>query len=41
MKTINQDIKEENFRPVYLLYGEEDFLRRAYEEPAERSDRRG
>ena len=21
MKTINQDIKEENFRPVYLLYG--------------------
>ena len=30
MKTINQDIKEENFRPVYLLYGEEDFLRRAY-----------
>ncbi len=30
MKTIQQDMKEENFRSVYLIYGEESFLRRSY-----------
>lgn len=30
MQTINADIKSQSFRPVYLLYGEEAFLRRTY-----------
>jgi DNA polymerase-3 subunit delta len=30
MQTLNQDIKEHNFRPVYLLYGEETFLKNSY-----------
>ena len=30
MQTINGDIKSQSFRPVYLLYGEEAFLRRSY-----------
>lgn len=29
MQTIRQDIKEKNFRPVYLIYGEEAFLRKS------------
>ncbi len=30
MQTLNQDIKEKNFRSVYLLYGEETFLKSSY-----------
>lgn len=30
MQTLNQDIKERSFRPVYLLYGEETFLVNSY-----------
>ena len=30
MKTLNEDIKSGSFKPVYLLYGEERFLRRSY-----------
>ncbi len=30
MKYINEDIKSENFKPVYLLYGEERYLRNQY-----------
>lgn len=30
MQTINQDIKSGTFKPVYLLYGEEAFLKKSY-----------
>lgn len=30
MQTLNQDLKEGSFRPVYLLYGEETFLVNSY-----------
>lgn len=30
MRTLNQDIKDNNFKPVYLLYGEEAFLKNSY-----------
>lgn len=30
MQTINQDIKNGTFKPVYLLYGEEAFLKKSY-----------
>ncbi|MDR1765748.1 MAG: DNA polymerase III subunit delta [Lachnospiraceae bacterium] len=30
MKTLNEDIKNRKFKPAYLLYGEEDFLKRSY-----------
>lgn len=30
MQTLNQDIKEKKFKRVYLLYGEESFLKRSY-----------
>lgn len=30
MQTLNQDIKDGVFRPVYLLYGEEAFLKKSY-----------
>lgn len=30
MQTINQDIKNGTFKPFYLLYGEEAFLKRSY-----------
>lgn len=30
VQTLNQDIKEQNFKPVYLLYGEEAFLKKSY-----------
>lgn len=30
MRVINQDIKEHSFKPVYLLYGEETFLKNSY-----------
>lgn len=30
MQTLNQDIKERSFRPVYLLFGEEAFLKKSY-----------
>lgn len=32
MRQINQDIKQNTFRQVYLLYGEERYLRRQYRE---------
>lgn len=32
MKQINEDIKQGNFKQVYLLYGEERYLRRQYRE---------
>lgn len=31
MKQIQQDVKQKTFRKVYLLYGEERYLRRAYQ----------
>lgn len=30
MQVINQDIKKHSFKPVYLLYGEETFLKNSY-----------
>lgn len=30
MQTLNQDIKERAFKPVYLLFGEEAFLKKSY-----------
>ena len=30
MQVLNQDIKEHTFKPVYLLFGEEVFLRNTY-----------
>ena len=30
MKQLNEDIKSGNFKQVYLLYGEERYLRRQY-----------
>jgi DNA polymerase-3 subunit delta len=30
MQTLNQDIKNNSFKPVYLLYGEEAFLKNSY-----------
>lgn len=30
MQTLNQDIKNGTFRPVYLLYGEEQYLKQSY-----------
>ena len=30
MQTINEDIKAGQFKPVYLLYGEEAFLKQSY-----------
>lgn len=30
MQTLNQDIKDRNFKRVYLLYGEEAFLKKSY-----------
>jgi DNA polymerase-3 subunit delta len=30
MQTINEDIKNGTFKPVYLLYGEEAFLKQSY-----------
>ena len=30
MKTLNEDIKTGNFKPVYLLYGDEDYLKLQY-----------
>ena len=30
MKVLNQDIKERQFKPVYLLWGEEAFLKKSY-----------
>ena len=30
MQTLNQDIKTHNFKPVYLIFGEETFLRSSY-----------
>lgn len=32
MRQINEDIKQENFKQAYLLYGEERYLRRQYRE---------
>jgi len=30
MQRINEDIKTENFQQIYLLYGEERYLRKQY-----------
>lgn len=30
MQTLNEDIKTKQFKPVYLIYGEEDFLKQSY-----------
>ena len=32
MKTLNEDIKTGNFKPVYLLYGEEAYLKKQYKD---------
>ena len=29
MQTLNQDIKDRTFKPVYLLFGEEAFLKKS------------
>ena len=30
MQTLNKDLKEQNFKRTYLLFGEEDFLKKSY-----------
>ena len=30
MKSIEEDIRNRDFQPVYLLYGEESYLKRQY-----------
>lgn len=30
MQTLNQDIKDRTFKPIYLLFGEEEFLKKSY-----------
>ena len=30
MQTLNEDLKSGNFRTVYLLFGEEGFLKKSY-----------
>ena len=30
MQTLNQDIRDRNFKRVYLLFGEEGFLKKSY-----------
>ena len=30
MQILNQDIKDRSFKPAYLLYGEEEFLKNSY-----------
>ena len=30
MKQLKEDLKNQTFHPVYLLYGEEDYLKRMY-----------
>ena len=30
MRQLNEDIRQQNFRQVYLLYGQERYLRRQY-----------
>ena len=30
MQTLNQDIKDHSFKPVYLLFGEEAFLKKSF-----------
>ena len=30
MKDLQKDIQTENWKPVYLLFGEEDYLRQQY-----------
>jgi len=37
MKQINEDIKQGNFKSIYLLYGEERYLRRQYRERLQRA----
>jgi len=32
VKSLNEDIKNNDFKPIYLLYGEEAFLKRQYKE---------
>ncbi len=34
MQTINEDIKNGTFRRVYLLYGDEDYLKLQYKNKA-------
>ena len=33
MQTLNQDIKNNDFKKVYLLFGEEAFLKKSYKKP--------
>ena len=37
MRQINEDIRQQNFRQFYLLYGEERYLRRQYREKLQRA----
>lgn len=32
MKTVNQDIKDRKFKRIYLLFGEEDYLKKSYKD---------
>lgn len=32
MRTINEDIESGNLKPVYLLFGEEEYLKKQYKE---------
>lgn len=32
MQGLNQDLKEKRFAPMYLLYGEESYLKKQYKE---------
>lgn len=37
MKNLKEDIKNKNFKKVYLLYGEEDYLKKYYEKEIKKS----
>ena len=32
MKSLNEDMKNGNYKQIYLLYGEEAYLKRSYKE---------
>jgi len=36
MQKLVQDLNEMNFKPVYLLFGEEDYLRKQYRDKLNR-----
>lgn len=41
MKSLNEDIKQGQFKNIYLLYGEEDYLKKQYRDRLVKSDAAG